>query len=66
MATAQSGESASTPAAGAPERKPRRERTPGIERRTPAERAAASVATTAPAAPKPNFFRRIAKMFRSH
>ena len=59
---AQAAQQTNAPTTGAPERKPRRKRTPGIERRTPAERAA-SVPTGAPVAPKPSFFRRIARMF---
>ena len=65
-ATPQNGAHGQSPARTA-ERKPRREHTPANDRAIPSTRPpAVAPKTPVPAAPKPSFFRRIAKLFRSH
>jgi ATP-dependent RNA helicase RhlB len=63
----QTGDHGSQPHARNAERKPRREHTPASDRAIPSARPlAGEPKTPVPATPKPSFFRRIAKMFRSH
>jgi ATP-dependent RNA helicase RhlB len=66
-ATPQNSDHGSQPHARTAERKPRREHTPARDRAIPSERpVAGDPKTMVPSVVKPGFFRRIAKMFRSH